>query len=127
LIVVDASVAVLGLLGEGDARQHLATDDLHAPHLIDSEVAHALRAQVLRRRVRAREAEAALRAWQRLGLVRHAAVGLLPRVWALRENVSAYDATYVALAEALDCPMLTADARLAAAAGIRCAVVTVRN
>lgn len=48
-------------------------------------------------------------------------------MWALRDNVSAYDATYVALAEALDCPLLTADARLANAPGVRCVVVTVRT
>lgn len=127
MIVVDASSAVLALLGDGDARRHLASEELHAPHLVDSEVAHALRVQVRRGRVRARNGALALDAWQRLGIARHGAVGLLPRVWALKDNVSAHDATYVALAEALDCPLLTADARLAAAPGIRCPVVTVRT
>ena len=127
MIVVDASTAILGLLSDGDARHRIANEELHAPHLVDSEVVHALRAQVRRGRIRARDAKAALVTWQRLGLHRHAALGLLPRVWALKDNVSAYDATYVALAEALDCPMLTADSRLAGAPGIRCVLMTVRT
>jgi predicted nucleic acid-binding protein len=54
-------------------------------------------------------------------------VGLLPRVWELRDNLSAYDATYVALAEALGCPLLTGDARLAAATGPNCPTMVVRS
>ena len=53
---------------------------------------------------------------------RFALVGLVPRIWALRDNLSAYDAVYAALAEALDCPLLTADARLAAAPGPTCPI-----
>jgi predicted nucleic acid-binding protein len=56
---------------------------------------------------------------------RHAAFPLFGRIWELGENLSAYDATYVALAEALDCALLTADARLAAATGVRCPVTLV--
>jgi predicted nucleic acid-binding protein len=52
-------------------------------------------------------------------------VGLLDRMWQLRENVTAYDAAYVALAEALDCPVVTADARLSRAPGLRCTVTVV--
>jgi predicted nucleic acid-binding protein len=127
VIVVDASAAVLGLLHGGDARDRLAGEDVHVPHLVDSEVAHALRGQVRRDRVPASDARAALMQWQRLGVRRYPALGLLSRIWALRDNVSAYDATYVALAESLGCPLLTADARLAGSPGIRCQIVTVRS
>ncbi|NEM05423.1 type II toxin-antitoxin system VapC family toxin [Geodermatophilus normandii] len=67
----------------------------------------------------------ALDTWRRLGVTRHPASGLLDRVWQLRDDLTAYDATYVALAEALDCTVVTADGRLARAPGIRCAVTVV--
>jgi predicted nucleic acid-binding protein len=54
-------------------------------------------------------------------------VGLLGRVWELRENVTAYDACYIALAEALDVPLVTADARLGLAAGPRCQITVIRS
>ena len=84
----------------------------------------------MRRRVAAQQVQAdaawtALSSWQRLGVTRYAMIGLLNRVWELRENVSAYDASYVALAELLDCSLLTADARLARAPGTRCPITVV--
>jgi predicted nucleic acid-binding protein len=97
------------------------------PHLADSEVAHALRAQVLRGRVGADHARVALMRWARLGVRRYAAVGLLPRIWELRDNLTAYDATYVALAEQLACELVTADARLAGAPGPTCPITVVRR
>jgi predicted nucleic acid-binding protein len=127
VIVVDASAAVLGLLNDGDSRQALGSEDVSVPHLADAEIAHALRAQVRRGRVDPGDAGRALGRWARLGVRRHPAVGLLPRIWALRDNVTAYDATYVALAEALRCPLLTGDARLAAAPGPTCSMLVVRN
>lgn len=127
MIVLDASVAILGLLSDGDARRALATEPLAAPHLIDSEVAHALRRRVLARDQRADDAGRALDRWTRLALRRHPAVGLLARVWELRANVSAYDATYVALAEALEVELVTADGRLANAAGPRCPIRVLRG
>ena len=127
MIVVDAAAAVLGLLNDGEARRRLAIEDLHAPHLIDSEVTHAMRAQVLRGRLESEEAWRALDRWQRLGLRRYGVVGLLARMWDLRHNLSAYDASYVALAEGLGYPLMTADARLANAPGLGCDVVTVRS
>ena len=59
------------------------------------------------------------------GLVRHPVHALLPRIWALRDDISAYDAAYVALAEALGCALLTADSRLARAPGVTCPVTVV--
>lgn len=127
MIVVDASAAVLGLLNRGDARHRLATDDVAVPHLVDSEILHALRSQVFRGGLDADDALWALNRWVRLGIRRFAVQGLLFRMWELRHNVSAYDATYVALAEAVDCALLTADVRLAAAPGVRCQVIVVRH
>lgn len=127
MIVVDASVAVLGLFNEGDARDTLAAESVAVPHLADSEIANALRSQVQRRVVTERQAREALVAWAHLGVRRFATVGLLGRIWELRENLTAYDATYVALAEAAGSQLFTADRRLAGAPGPRCAVVVLRN
>jgi predicted nucleic acid-binding protein len=125
VIVVDASGALSALLNAGSARRVLADDQLHAPHLIDSEVANGLRRAVAARRLDADAAWIALDRWRRLGLMRHPVLGLLDRVWELRENVSAYDASYIALAEVLDCALLTADARLSRAPGTRCPITVV--
>lgn len=127
MIVVDASAIVLGLLNDRDARQRLATGALAVSHLADAEVAHALRSQVLRGAVTVEQASAALTAWGRLGVRRFGAVGLLSRVWELRENLTGYDATYVALAEALDCSLVTADGRLGLSPGPRCPIEVIRG
>ena len=125
MIVLDASAAVSALLNAGAARTALADEAVHVPHLIDSEIAHALRRHVLSRSLGADDGWAALDTWRRLGVGRHPIAGLLDRVWELRENVSACDASYLALAEALGCALLTADARLSRVPGLRCAVTVV--
>lgn len=127
MIVCDASAALLALLNDGDARRALATRTVAVPHLADSELAHALRTQMLRERVAAGDAQRALSRWARLGMRRYAVVGLLTRIWELRDNLTAYDATYVALAEALACELVTADARLARAPGPTCAITVIRR
>ena len=127
MIVVDASAAVLGLLDDGDARRALRDEVVACPHLVDSEVAQALRAQVLRGEVEPADATRAIGAWARLGVARVGVAGLLDRIWELRGNVGVYDATYVAVAEALDVPLVTADRRLARAPGPRCTVTVVRR
>jgi predicted nucleic acid-binding protein len=125
VIVVDASAALSGLLNDGPARHALAIEQLHAPHLVDSEVASGLRRRVAARQLMANDAWTALDHWRRLGMRRYTALALLDRVWELRDNLSAYDATYVALAELLNCAVLTADVRLSHAPGIRCPVTVV--
>ena len=125
MIVVDASAALSALLNPGQARRALASEQLHAPHLIDSEVANALRRGVGAKRLDAAAGWTALDAFRRLGMTRYPVFSLLDRVWELRENLSAYDAPYVALAELLDCNLLTADARLSRAPGIRCPITVV--
>ncbi len=125
MIVVDASVAVLGLLNDGVSRAQLSTEALAAPHLVDSEVAHTLRSKVLRGDIAADDGERALDRWARLGIDRFPVTGLLVRVWELRDNLTAYDATYVAVAEALGCALLTADRRIAQAPGPTCPITVV--
>jgi predicted nucleic acid-binding protein len=125
MIVLDASAAVSALLNAGEARAVLADESVHVPHLIDSEVAHALRRQVIKRSLSPDDGWAALDTWRRLGVTRHPVTGLLDRVWELRDNVSAYDASYLALAETLGCALLTADARLSRVPRLRCAVTTI--
>ncbi|WP_022927217.1 type II toxin-antitoxin system VapC family toxin [Patulibacter americanus] len=120
--VVDAGVVVELLVGslDGDA---LGAEDLAAPHLIDSEVTNVLRALARRGALDDVAAAAALDGFAALDMDRFGAEALRPRMWDLRHNLSAYDATYVALAEAADATaLLTTDRRLAAATGIRCAV-----
>ncbi|MGH9064096.1 MAG: type II toxin-antitoxin system VapC family toxin [Acidimicrobiales bacterium] len=123
--VVDASAAVLALRADGEARRRLRQVRLQAPCLIDAEVTQALRRAEQRGELAPDAAVLALRTWRRLGIRRHRMPGLLPRVWALRHNLSSYDATYVALAEILGCPLVTADGRLATAPGVRCPVALV--
>jgi predicted nucleic acid-binding protein len=122
VIVVDASAALAALLNDGEARAVLAVEALHAPHLVDAEVAHVMRRRAAAGVLDDDDAWRALDAWRRLGVRRQATTPHLERVWELRHNVSAYDAAYVSLAEALGCALLTADARLAAAPAPRCTI-----
>lgn len=124
MIVLDASVMLELLLGTEAgraARQRLLQPgtSLHAPHLIALEVAQVLRRYVARQTITAARGAEALEDFAAMRLDRHAHELLLPRVWALRSNLTAYDAVYVALAEALGAPLLTRDGKLAAAAGHR--------
>jgi predicted nucleic acid-binding protein len=126
-LVIDASGLVLGLLGRsGHAaalRRRLAAEVCHAPHLIDAEVGNVLRRHVLRGSLPAADAEILLRFGAPLVDHRHQMTGALARsAWALRQNLSFYDALYVALATALGAPLVTADRRLSGASSLGCVV-----
>lgn len=121
MIVADASALVEVLAGHqpsGDLVVRLASDELHVPHLIDVEVLHALRVLTTRRAVRSDVADQAMRSFGELELTRYSQAPLRSRMWELRGNLSAYDAAYVALAEALDSPLVTTDGRIASIAGL---------
>jgi predicted nucleic acid-binding protein len=125
MIVLDASVAISALMNAGPARETLTSEQLHAPHLIDTEVTNGLRRQAANGTCTPDGAWSMLSVWCDLGLTRYPAVAMLDRVWELRKNLTAYDASYVALAELLGCALVTADKRLSRAPGIRCVVTTV--
>lgn len=112
MIVLDASAAVLGLVADGAARPVMGTEDPHAPHLVDSEVADVLRLRARRSPEDDVVAGTAVRVWAGLGVRRYAMAPFTSDVWAMRRNVTLYDGCYVALAAALGCPVVTADARL---------------
>jgi predicted nucleic acid-binding protein len=125
MIVLDASAALSALLNTGPARSLLATDSAHVPHLADSEVANGLRRMVSRQILTADQGWRALDTWRQLGVTRHPVAALLERIWELRDAMSAYDASYIALAELLDCALVTADGRLGRAPGARCPITVV--
>jgi predicted nucleic acid-binding protein len=122
VIVADAS-AIVELLLDTETGAMVAerlldpAETLHVPHLLDVEVTHALRRYALSGAIEAEEGEDALDGLMALPLHRYAHSSLLQRAWQLRGSLSAYDAVYVALAEFLSAPLVTADRRLAAAHG----------
>jgi len=122
LIVLDASAALELLLGTPRSRRValralVPAETLHVPHLLDLEVAQVLRRWVASGQVGEDRARQALDDLAALDLTRWPHDVLLERVWQLRSNLTAYDAAYVALAEALRAPLLTCDRRLASAPG----------
>ena len=129
MIVIDASVITdwlvrgrnlsIGLIEGGGER-------FAAPHLLDAEVCHALRRHVLTRQSTAERARAALRVLMASPIRRFPHTRLLPRALELRDNATAYDALYLALAETLDAPLLTRDAALARIPGVRARVEVMR-
>lgn len=127
MLVVDASVLANALAdddADGDrARERLLADvDLHAPELVDLEVLSVLRRHLLAGSLDGRRATFAIADLQELAVVRYPHRRLAERIWGHRDNLTGYDAAYVALAEVLGCALVTSDERLAAAAGVRCPV-----
>jgi predicted nucleic acid-binding protein len=126
VVVVDASVIAPALTHEdelGDRlRERLRRERLAAPALIDLEVASIWRGYYRAGRLSARRAEGALTDLAGMPLQRAPHGPLMPRIWELSDNLSTYDAAYVALAEAMDTVLLTGDARIARAPGIECEV-----
>lgn len=122
-VVLDASVVVELVLGTrvgARVRQRLHDPgiSLHGPELLDLEVLNVLRRYVQAGRIAADRAEPAVRRLNELDLRRYRHGPMLPRIWSWRANLSAYDATYVTLAEVLGGPLLTTDARLSRAPGL---------
>jgi predicted nucleic acid-binding protein len=127
MIVIDASAAIEVLLQTAaakavEARIFKTGETLHAPHLIDVEIAQILRRYAVSNQVDPARCQTALEDWLALPVARYAHDPLLPRAWKLRANMTAYDAVYIALAEALAAPLLTRDARLSNAPGHTAAV-----
>jgi len=122
VIVADAS-AIVELLLDTETGARVAerlldpAETICVPHLLDVEVAHALRRYARSGAIEAEEGEDALDGLNALPLHRYPHSPLLPRAWELRDSLSAYDGVYVALAEILSAPLVTADRRLAAAHG----------
>lgn len=126
MLVVDASVVAVALADDGVdgdvARARLRGEDLAAPELVDLEVASVLRRQTMTGAIDERRAGLALADLASLPLMRAAHLPLLARAWDLRDNLTVYDAAYVALAEAFQVPLLTGDGRLSRAPGLRCGI-----
>jgi len=122
VIVVDASAVLEFLLqttlgARVEARLFREGDELHAPHLLDVEIAQGLRRLVRTAEVPAGRADEVLADLADLDVHRHAHFDLLSRAWALRDNITAYDAMYIALAEAMDATVVTCDRPLRHAPG----------
>lgn len=126
MIVPDASVVVELLLGTPFAprlsERLFAGESLHVPELLDLEVTQVLRRYYLMGDLTAQRGVEALEDLAALPLRRYPHQPFLERIWALRRNVSAYDAAYVALAEALRATLITRDSRLASASGPKAAI-----
>jgi predicted nucleic acid-binding protein len=127
MIVLDA-LAMLDWMLQTPAGQRIErriyarNDTLHSVHLLDVEFAQVLRHLVRERTLTSRRAEEAIEDLMALRVTRYAHVLLLSRIWRLRNNMSAYDAAYVALAEELKAPLITRDQKIAAAPGHAAAV-----
>ena len=122
MLVVDTS-AVLAALGSRPPNPALITrladdGDLHAPHLIDIEILNALRGLVRGGQLSEDRAQDLRTDVEDLAITRYGHQPLADRIWMLRQNLTAYDAAFVALAEALAVPLITCDARLAKAPGV---------
>lgn len=115
MIVVDAS-AILEILKQTptgiEIAPSLAKAELHAPHLIDLEIVNALRRWEMLREMSHSDVQQALEAFLETRIVRHNHTHLLQQIWSLRNNLTAYDAAYLALARTLDAELLTMDAGL---------------
>ena len=121
MIVADASAIMAWLLRLRSVPLR-AEEHVHVPHLIDTEIANAVRGHVRRGELDEDSGWEILHTFRWLGITRHGTFSMLDRVWDLRHNLSADDAAYVALAEALQCPLVTGDARISRVAGPRCLI-----
>lgn len=131
MIVVDASIVLDLLLRTPSAaaigqRLFRRNETLHAPHLIDVEFLQVLRRYWLRHAIDDERAADAIQDFSDLPIERYSHELLAARVWELKDNLTAYDAVYVALAELLEAPLVTADKGLSKAPGTRAAIELIR-
>lgn len=124
-LVLDASAALELTRDNVDAA--LPDGRLYAPAIIDIEYLHTLRRFVRMKQLTPDRARTRIADWVDNDLTRVQHVLLLSRMWQLRDNIATYDAAYVALAEKLEIPLVTADRRLARAAAAYCEVITVET
>ena len=117
IVIVDASIFVDAVLGEPRANARIAVDELHVPVTVDAEIVHALRRRWLAGAITDDIVPNAISLFATLDVIRDPIANLTQRMWALRRNLTAYDAAYVALAEMLNAPLLTRDRRLSKASG----------
>ena len=122
MIVLDASAAIDWLLQTPSGQQieqriYSANESLNAPHLLDIEFVQVMRRLVRDGKIEGQRADEAIEDLVDMRITRYPHYVLLPRIWQLRNNLSAYDATYIALAQTLGATLLTRDSRLAGAAG----------
>ena len=127
MIVLDTSAVVDWLLQTPAGRRieqriYARQETLHSVHLLDVELVQVLRRLVREGTLTPRRAEEAMEDLASLRIARYAPVLLLQRIWQLRQNLSAYDAAYVALAEQLQSPLITRDKRIAAAPGHKASI-----
>lgn len=128
MLVLDASAVVAMLLERGEdaepirRRVEIPEESIHVPHLMDVEVLHALRRLVLQGNLTPQRSEVALEDLGNTKMTRYSHTAFLGRIWELKNNLTAYDAAYVALAESLAAPLVTLDGRLAQAPGLRASV-----
>ena len=125
MIVADASVIYESLTGSASAQALLADEQVQVPTIVDVEIISAFRKRVRLGRISADDGWRALETYRWMAVTRHSTFAFFDRIWELRENLTAYDAAYVALAEIIECPLVTADARLSRAPDLRCAVTVV--
>jgi predicted nucleic acid-binding protein len=127
VIVADASAVVEVLLNTPsglEIRRYLAAEEtIHVPYLLDLEVLQVLRRYARISNANSPRVEEALQDYASMQLNRYGHLALLPRIWELRHNLTAYDAAYIALAEALDAPLITRDRALASRSGHRARVL----
>ena len=131
MIVIDASVVADALAEPTDAGERARATienerDLHAPHLLDLEVTNSFRRRIAASELDLERATLAVADLLLLPLRRYPHGPMLPRIWELRDNVTPYDASYIALAEQLGCVFVTSDARLGAVPSARCPIEVLR-
>ena len=128
MIVLDASAVIdllLNLSPRSDwVRERIAecSPQLHAPHLLDAEIAQVLRRYVIKGEIKAQDAVAMIEDYAQLSIVKHSHLPLIHRAFELRDNVTIYDALYLVLAEMLGATLLTSDSALARVPGHRAKV-----